>query len=127
MAAFVVGALDNPVDLLLLLVVAVLIFGKQLPEVARSVGKGIRELRESANFSDMTDALNSVNEVRSAISPAGLLRAALPDDPPVSDLSTGSPAAAPAEEGASSAVWTAPSEKPAVDAPPQTDTSADQA
>lgn len=74
------AALDNPIDLLILLVIAVLIFGKQLPEVARSVGKGIRELRESANFHELSDALNSVNEVRSAVSPAGILRAAIPDE-----------------------------------------------
>ena len=35
-------------ELLLLLVLGVLIFGaKRLPEVARSVGRGMRELKES--------------------------------------------------------------------------------
>jgi sec-independent protein translocase protein TatA len=85
MSATPLGALDNPVDLLILLVVAVLIFGKQLPEVARSVGKGIRELRESANFSDLTDAINSVNEARSAVSSSTILRAAIPDELSQSD------------------------------------------
>jgi TatA/E family protein of Tat protein translocase len=78
MVGALVAALDNPLDLLLLLVVAVLIFGKQLPEVARSLGRGIRELRESADFGEMGEALNSVNEVRSAVSPAGIARAAFP-------------------------------------------------
>jgi TatA/E family protein of Tat protein translocase len=73
-----VAALDNPVDLLMLLLIAFLIFGKQLPDVARSLGKSIRELKESGNFGDLTDALHSVNEVRSAVSPTNLARAALP-------------------------------------------------
>ncbi len=51
------AALDNPVDIVVLLVFAFLLFGKQLPEVARSLGKGIRELKESTNFSEVTDAL----------------------------------------------------------------------
>ncbi len=73
----VVAALDNPVDLLVLLVIAVLIFGKRLPEVARSVGKGIRELKESVNMDDMSDTLNTVNEIRTAVSPSRLVRAAV--------------------------------------------------
>ena len=72
------AALDNPLDLLLLLVFAVLIFGKQLPDVARSLGRGIRELRESVNFDEVADAFDSVNEVRSAVSPSGIVRAAIP-------------------------------------------------
>ncbi len=72
------AALDNPIDLLMLLVVALLIFGKNLPDVARSLGKGIRELKESVNFDEVTSALSSVNEVRSAVSPNTIARAALP-------------------------------------------------
>ena len=72
------AALDNPVDLIVLLVFAFLLFGKQLPEVARSLGKGIRELKESTNFSEVTDVLNSVNEVRSVASPTNIARAAVP-------------------------------------------------
>ena len=72
------AALDNPVDLLMLLVIALLIFGKNLPDVARSLGKGIREMRESVNFDEVTSALGTVNEVRNAVTPAGLVRAAVP-------------------------------------------------
>jgi TatA/E family protein of Tat protein translocase len=78
MVGSLIAALDNPVDLVVLLVFAFLLFGKQLPEVARSLGKGIRELKESTNFSEVTEALNSVNEVRSVVSPTTIARATVP-------------------------------------------------
>jgi Sec-independent protein translocase protein TatA len=81
----IVAALDNPIDLAFLLVFAFLLFGKQLPEVARSLGKGIRELREGTNFSEVTDALNSVNQIRSAVTPTAIARAALPGVAEVQD------------------------------------------
>lgn len=38
-------------EIVVVLVIALIVLGpKRLPEVARSVGKGIRELRESMNF-----------------------------------------------------------------------------
>jgi TatA/E family protein of Tat protein translocase len=78
MATLPLAALDNPVDLALLLLVAFLLFGKQLPEVARNLGKGIRDLKASAKFDELSDALNSVNEVRSVVTPSNLVRAAVP-------------------------------------------------
>jgi sec-independent protein translocase protein TatA len=40
--------IDNPVHLIFIAAVALLVLGpKRLPEVARSLGKGIRELREA--------------------------------------------------------------------------------
>jgi sec-independent protein translocase protein TatA len=40
--------LENPVHLLILAGIVLLIFGpKRLPELGRSLGKGIRELRDS--------------------------------------------------------------------------------
>src|ERR1700691_982500 len=78
MVALPVAALDNPVDLAMLLLVAFLLFGKQLPEVARTFGKGIREVKESLNLDEMSDALSSVNEVRTAVSPQTIARAAIP-------------------------------------------------
>jgi TatA/E family protein of Tat protein translocase len=78
MVGMLVAALDNPIDLLMLLVVALLIFGKNLPDVARSLGKGIRDLKETVNFDEMNDALHTVNQVRTAVSPASIARAAIP-------------------------------------------------
>ena len=73
-----VAALDNPLDLVALAVLAFLLFGSKLPEVARSLGKSIRELKESVSFDEVSDALSTVNEVRSAVSPTTIARAALP-------------------------------------------------
>lgn len=72
------ASLDNPVNLLLVLVVAFLIFGKNLPDAARSLGRGIRELKESTDYTDVADAINSVNEVRSIVNPTNIVRAAVP-------------------------------------------------
>jgi TatA/E family protein of Tat protein translocase len=80
-----VAALDNPLDLLFLLVLAFLLFGKDLPEVARNLGKGIRELKESVNFDEVSDVMNSVNEVRSIASPANIARATFPGAAVVQD------------------------------------------
>jgi TatA/E family protein of Tat protein translocase len=79
------AALDNPLDLLVLVVLAFLLFGKDLPEVARNLGKGIRELKESVNFDEVRDAVGHINEVRSLASPANIARAALPGMASVQD------------------------------------------
>jgi sec-independent protein translocase protein TatA len=45
-----VAALDSPMDLAMLLLLALLLFGaKRLPEVARSLGTGMREFKDSIN------------------------------------------------------------------------------
>jgi sec-independent protein translocase protein TatA len=45
-----VGDILQPTHLLLILVVALLVLGpKRLPEVGRSVGKGLREFRHTVN------------------------------------------------------------------------------
>jgi sec-independent protein translocase protein TatA len=42
--------IDNPVHLLFIGVIALLVLGpKRLPELARAVGKGVREFREAIN------------------------------------------------------------------------------
>jgi TatA/E family protein of Tat protein translocase len=42
------AGLENPIHLLVILVIVLLLFGpKRLPEVGRSLGRGIRELRGS--------------------------------------------------------------------------------
>lgn len=46
----------SPWELLLLLVVALLVFGpKRLPEMGRSLGKGLREFKESVSGRDDDD------------------------------------------------------------------------
>jgi sec-independent protein translocase protein TatA len=51
----VIGMLDSPLDLamLLLLLLALLLFGaKRLPEIARSLGTGMREFKEQVHRTD---------------------------------------------------------------------------
>jgi Sec-independent protein translocase protein TatA len=79
------GALDNPLNLAVLLVLAVLLFGKQLPDVMRTFGKGVRELRQAANFEDMSDAIKAVNDVRAVATPAAIVRAAVPGAAEIQD------------------------------------------
>jgi sec-independent protein translocase protein TatA len=48
--------IESPVHLLFLGAVALMVLGpKRLPELARALGKGIREFRESINVGDTTD------------------------------------------------------------------------
>jgi sec-independent protein translocase protein TatA len=47
--------IENPVHLLFIAAVALVVLGpKRLPELARSLGKGIREFRESINEGSVT-------------------------------------------------------------------------
>ncbi len=49
--------IENPVHLLFIAAVALVVLGpKRLPELARSLGKGIREFRESLNEGSITGA-----------------------------------------------------------------------
>jgi sec-independent protein translocase protein TatA len=46
----------GPLELIVVLIIALVIFGpKKLPELGRSVGKGIREFRSSVSGSDDDD------------------------------------------------------------------------
>ena len=58
--------LDNPVMMLILGVIAVLLFGERLPEVARSVGKGLMELKRGIRSiqDDVEGAINSSTSTR---------------------------------------------------------------
>jgi sec-independent protein translocase protein TatA len=53
--------LDSPVVMLILGVIAVLLYGERLPEVARSFGKGLMELKRGIRSiqEDVEGAINS--------------------------------------------------------------------
>jgi sec-independent protein translocase protein TatA len=71
--------LFTPVHLLFLGILALLLFGpKRLPEIGRSLGNGIREFKGTVDGLGVTDAVHSANEVRSAVSPTNIARAAIP-------------------------------------------------
>ena len=62
----------GPMELMLLAVLALLLFGpKELPEVGRSVGKGLREFKDglSEHTSEFHDALAPLDETRDAVDP----------------------------------------------------------
>lgn len=67
-------------EILLLALLAVIIFGPQkLPEIGRSIGKSMREFKDSVSgVTDMQDAISGVNDVRSAMTPTNLAGAFVP-------------------------------------------------
>jgi sec-independent protein translocase protein TatA len=54
----------GPTELIIVLVIALLVLGpKRLPEVGRSVGKGMREFKESLSGSTRDDDLDDDREI----------------------------------------------------------------
>jgi sec-independent protein translocase protein TatA len=53
--------LDNPLTMLMLMALAVLLFGERLPEVARSLGKGLMEVKKQVQGiqRELESAVNS--------------------------------------------------------------------
>jgi sec-independent protein translocase protein TatA len=50
--------LDNPVHILILLIVLLLVFGaKRLPEIGRSLGEGMRGFKDSLSGTSHTDSI----------------------------------------------------------------------
>jgi sec-independent protein translocase protein TatA len=57
-------------ELLILLVVVLLVFGpKRLPEMGRSLGKGMREFKDSVTGKDDTPALPTATETTASPTP----------------------------------------------------------
>ena len=53
----------GPLELMVILVIALIVLGPQkLPEAARSVGKGMRELKESLSATDEDDQRDVYDE-----------------------------------------------------------------
>ena len=76
----------GPTELIIVLVIALLVLGpKRLPEVGRSVGRGMREFKDSIS-GDGKDDDDDDHEERRALDPA-----------PASPVATTTPADAPAE------------------------------
>src|SRR5215210_7758417 len=66
-------------ELLLLGVLAVLIFGPaKLPEIGRSIGRATRDFKDAIGGTGFGDAMEGVSDVRSAMTPTNLAKAAMP-------------------------------------------------
>jgi sec-independent protein translocase protein TatA len=60
----------GPLEMMVILVVALLVLGPQrLPEVARSVGKGMRELKDSLSGVNDDDYADELEEERPTAKP----------------------------------------------------------
>ncbi len=69
----------GPMELLLLGLLAVVIFGPaKLPEIGRSIGRATREFKDSVSGTGIQEAIDGVGDVRSAMSPTNLAKAAMP-------------------------------------------------
>lgn len=57
----------GPMELVVILVIALVVLGpKKLPEVGRSVGKGMREFKESISGTDRDDEPDEITSGRSS-------------------------------------------------------------
>jgi TatA/E family protein of Tat protein translocase len=75
-------------EIILVLVVAVLLFGPaKIPEMARSLGRATREFKDSVSGTGITEALGDMNDVRTAVKPSNLAKAAMPA--PVKEMAAG--------------------------------------
>jgi sec-independent protein translocase protein TatA len=61
----VIGDIFQPTHLLFILVIALLVLGpKRLPEVGRSLGRGIRDFRQAMSFEDRDAVEPAVTETQ---------------------------------------------------------------
>ena len=71
--------LFSPIHLVILGVLALFLFGpNKLPEMGRQLGKGMRDFREAIDGTGIKEALDSVNDVRTAVSPTNMARTFVP-------------------------------------------------
>jgi sec-independent protein translocase protein TatA len=69
----------GPLELLLLGVLIVVLFGPaKLPEIARSIGRGTRDFKDSIAGTGIQEAIDGVGDVRTAVTPSNLAKAAMP-------------------------------------------------
>jgi TatA/E family protein of Tat protein translocase len=92
--------IDNPVHLLFIAAVALLVLGpRRLPEVARSLGKGIREFREAMSEGSVGGFVHDLHDgVAGGVAPAPAPVPVQPAEGGVSPAGTPAPAPLGGEE-----------------------------
>jgi sec-independent protein translocase protein TatA len=66
----VLSGIDNPIHLIIFGAIALIVLGpKKLPELARTLGQGIREFRESLEHGARDDGEQPDGDVRSGDAP----------------------------------------------------------
>ena len=69
------SGLESPTKILMILLVAVLLFGvKRLPEIGRSLGTGMREFKESISGDTAPPSLETPADEAATSEPAGPTR-----------------------------------------------------
>jgi sec-independent protein translocase protein TatA len=79
--------LDNPLHILILLVVVLLVFGaKRLPEIGRNLGSGMRGFKETIQGDSHLGSLDNPSATQTAPAPAPAVydAASTPTDRPLS-------------------------------------------
>ena len=60
----------GPMELMIVMGIAVLLFGKRLPEVGRSLGRGLRDFRNAMSGEDTHDEVLTQNSAEETAKPA---------------------------------------------------------
>ncbi len=66
------GWVGGPEIIIILIIVLLLFGGKKIPELARGIGKGIRDFKNATEDSniknDITDVTSEINDIKSSVS-----------------------------------------------------------
>jgi sec-independent protein translocase protein TatA len=98
----VIGDILQPTHLLFILVIALIVLGpKRLPEVGKSLGRGLRDFRSAISGQDQDQSQETVQQLESGESQAPAQQAATATAPPQQPAAVSAAHGAPPQEPAS--------------------------